>query len=137
MLLIACAVPLESNAEYGDVVLNNFSDEVNFRPVVFPHWFHRIRYTCKACHDDLEFKFKAGGNKIKMSDILNGRYCGACHNGKIAWDIENCDLCHTAEVGTKTKVHRSSQQKILDVRARKSTGTEIPEQQKIPEEQKK
>ena len=129
ILLAVCALPLEGQAEYGDVVLNNFSDEINFRPVVFPHWFHRIRYTCKVCHDDLEFKFKAGGNNIKMSDILNGRYCGACHNGKIAWDIENCDLCHTAEVGTKTKVHRSSQQRILDVRMRRAKKAETPAQQ--------
>lgn len=116
VFLAVCVVSLEGKTEYGDVVLNNFSDEVGIRPVVFPHWFHRIRYTCKVCHDDLEFKFKAGGNKMKMSDIINGRYCGACHNGKIAWDIENCDLCHSAELGSKTKVHNSTQQRIQDVR---------------------
>ena len=31
-----------ARAEYGDVVINEFSDEAGMRPVVFPHWFHRI-----------------------------------------------------------------------------------------------
>jgi hypothetical protein len=39
-------------AEYGDVVINNYSDAQNIRPVVFPHWFHRIRFACKVCHTE-------------------------------------------------------------------------------------
>ena len=31
-----------AKAEYGDVVINNYSDEAGMRPVVFPHWFHRL-----------------------------------------------------------------------------------------------
>ena len=58
-----------ADAEYGDVVINNYSDEEEMRPVVFPHWFHRIRYSCKVCHADLGFKFKAGGNDITMVNI--------------------------------------------------------------------
>ena len=34
--------PREAQAEYGDVVINNFSDAAGVRPVVFPHWFHRV-----------------------------------------------------------------------------------------------
>ena len=52
-------------AEYGDVVINNASDEAGMRPVVFPHWFHRIRFRCKVCHADLGFKFKAGGQRYQ------------------------------------------------------------------------
>ena len=52
------------------------------RPVVFPHWFHRIRFRCKVCHADLGFQFKAGGNDINMLKIIDGEYCGACHNGQ-------------------------------------------------------
>lgn len=100
-------------AEYGDVVLNNYSDKAEIRPVIFPHWFHRIRYRCKTCHGDLGFKFKAGGDQINMLKIINGEYCGACHNGKIAWSVENCDLCHSAKKGTPTQVHRSTLQLLL------------------------
>jgi len=76
-------------AEYGDIVINNFSDGAGMRPAVFPHWFHRIRFRCKVCHADLGFKFQAGGNEINMVKIIDGQFCGACHNGEIAWSVEN------------------------------------------------
>jgi len=117
-LLALSAVPLwvrTASAEYGDIVINNFSDQSGMRPVVFPHWFHRIRYRCKVCHADLGFKFQAGGNQISMLKIIDGTYCGACHNGEVAWSVENCNLCHTAKPGTPTQVHESSLQKLLRV----------------------
>lgn len=106
-----CILPV--NAEYGDVVINNYSDEAGMRPVVFPHWFHRVRFRCKVCHADLGFEFKAGGNEINMLKIIDGEYCGACHNGDIAWSVENCDLCHSAKPGTPTQVHESTLQKLV------------------------
>jgi c(7)-type cytochrome triheme protein len=109
-LALLLASPAATRAEYGDVVINNYSDAANMRPVVFPHWFHRIRYTCKVCHADLGIKFKAGGNEINMLKIIDGQYCGACHNGTIAWAVENCNLCHSAKPGTPTMVHESTVQ---------------------------
>ena len=100
-------------AEYGDIVLNLYSDKSDIRPVIFPHWFHRMRYRCKTCHGDLGFQLKAGGSEINMLKIINGEYCGACHNGKIAWAMENCDLCHSAKKGTPTQVHKSTTQTLL------------------------
>lgn len=102
-----------ARAEYGDVVINEFSDEAGMRPVVFPHWFHRIRFRCKVCHGDLGFKFEAGGNGINMLKIIDGEYCGACHNGNVAWSIENCDLCHSGIPNTPTQVHHSTTQKLV------------------------
>jgi c(7)-type cytochrome triheme protein len=102
-----------ANAEYGDVVINEFSDEAGMRPVIFPHWFHRIRFRCKVCHGDLGFKFQAGGNEINMLKIIDGEYCGACHNGDVAWSIENCDLCHSGIPETPTQVHHSTTQKLV------------------------
>lgn len=99
-------------AEYGDVVINNYSDKAGMRPVVFPHWFHRVRFRCKVCHADLGFKFKAGGNEIDMLKIIDGQYCGACHNGEIAWAVENCNLCHSGKPGTPTQVHESTIHKL-------------------------
>jgi len=102
-----------SRAEYGDVVINNYSDDAGMRPVIFPHWFHRIRFRCKVCHADLGFEFKAGGNEINMLKIIDGEYCGACHNGEIAWSVENCIMCHSAKPGTPTQVHESTTSKLL------------------------
>lgn len=109
MILTAGWVDMrDARAEYGDVVINNHSDAAGMRPAVFPHWFHRIRFRCKVCHADLGFKFKAGGNDINMVKIIDGQYCGACHNGNIAWSIENCNLCHSGKPGTPTQVHEST-----------------------------
>jgi c(7)-type cytochrome triheme protein len=97
----------DAHAEYGDIVINNASDANGIRPVIFPHWFHRMRYACKSCHSDIGFPFKAGGSKVNMLSIINGEHCGACHNGEIAWSVENCDLCHSALPNTPTQVHKS------------------------------
>ena len=102
-----------AQAEYGDIVINNFSDPEGIRPVVFPHWFHRLRFRCKVCHGDLGFKFKAGGNKIQMINILEGEFCGACHNDEISWGPENCDLCHSGIPGIKTQVHGGTKQILV------------------------
>ncbi|MEH6472259.1 MAG: c(7)-type cytochrome triheme domain-containing protein [Halopseudomonas sp.] len=103
-----------AHAEYGDIVINNYSDEAGMRPAVFPHWFHRIRFRCKVCHADLGFKFQAGGNKINMLKIIDGEFCGACHNGEVAWSTENCNLCHSAKPETQTQVHHSTVQNLVD-----------------------
>lgn len=122
MLLLTGIYSNYSKAEYGDIVINNYSDEAGMRPVVFPHWFHRIRFRCKVCHADLGFKFKAGGNNINMVKILDGEYCGECHNGEIAWAVENCNLCHSAKPGTLTQVHESTIQRLLTTSDKKLSG---------------
>jgi c(7)-type cytochrome triheme protein len=119
LLLVAMALATvflvdidEARAEYGDVVINNYSDAAGMRPAIFPHWFHRVRFRCKVCHADLGFKFKAGGNEINMVKIIDGQFCGACHNGELAWSVENCNLCHSGKPGTPTQVHESTVQKL-------------------------
>ena len=120
VLLAAAAViainslPERAEAEYGDVVINEYSDDAGMRPVVFPHWFHRIRFRCKVCHGDLGFAFKAGGNEIDMVKIIDGQYCGACHDGDVAWSIENCELCHSGQPNTPTQVHHSTVQQLIN-----------------------
>jgi c(7)-type cytochrome triheme protein len=111
MLLALCAVlalvlaVAPAQAEYGDVVLNKRSQEEGMRPVVFSHWFHRIRFRCKVCHDELGFKMRAGANDVRMVDVANGKFCGLCHNGEIAWGAERCDLCHSGRPGLKSRIH--------------------------------
>lgn len=52
--------------------------------------------TCKECHTDGMFPtMKQGSVKITMADIYDGKLCGACHNGKKAFDAKaNCARCH-------------------------------------------
>ncbi|HZX33230.1 MAG TPA: c(7)-type cytochrome triheme domain-containing protein [Rhodocyclaceae bacterium] len=94
----------EASAEYADVVINRNAEKAGMRPVIFPHWFHRIRFRCKVCHAELGFKMRAGSNLITMADIIDGRFCGACHNGEIAWSPENCDLCHSGRRGLQSGI---------------------------------
>jgi c(7)-type cytochrome triheme protein len=72
--------PLPS--EYGRVIISNFSRKEGMSPVVFDHWMHRSKFTCRLCHVDIGFAMSAGGTKIHAGDNMNGIYCGTCHNGK-------------------------------------------------------
>ena len=117
LLAVICATAIvhgnNARAEYGDVVINNYSDAAGMRPVVFPHWFHRIRFRCKVCHADLGFKFKAGGNDINMLKIFDGQFCGRCHNNSTAWGVENCVLCHSGVPNMNTRVHNSTSDRLV------------------------
>lgn len=101
-----------ARAEYGDIVINNYADAAGVSPVIFPHWLHRMRFTCNVCHADLGFKLKAGSSGINMAKIMDGQFCGACHNGSIAWNVENCSMCHSAKLGTPTQVHEGKVQEF-------------------------
>lgn len=103
MLFLPVVQPVQ--AEYGDVVLNRYAEKEGMRPVVFPHWFHRERFRCKVCHHELGFKMRAGSNDVKMNDILDGKFCGMCHNNDVAWGPENCDLCHSGKQGLSSGIY--------------------------------
>lgn len=105
-IVAALALPqAAARAEYGDVVFNRRSEQNGVAPVVFPHWFHRIRFRCKVCHDELGFTMRAGANDVRMSDVSEGRFCGMCHNGRVAWGAERCDLCHTGKPGLTSRIY--------------------------------
>lgn len=108
ILLVIC-VSTMVGAEYADVVLNRMAEKNDMRPVIFPHWFHRIRFRCKVCHHELGFEMRAGANEITMGKIIDGQYCGMCHNGEIAWSVDNCHLCHSGKPGLKTGIRGSNE----------------------------
>jgi c(7)-type cytochrome triheme protein len=99
LAFLALLVPSPASAEYGDVVFNKRSEKAGMRPVIFSHWFHRIRFKCNVCHTEIGFKMRARANDIHMADIKDGKFCGACHNNKIAWGPEKCNLCHSGLAG--------------------------------------
>ena len=74
--------------EYGRVVLNNYSEKAGMSPVVFDHWLHRSKFTCRLCHVDIAFAMKTGSTGIKASDNMKGYYCGTCHNGKMVQGVD-------------------------------------------------
>lgn len=102
---LTCIGPaLVAWAEYADVIINSHSENEGVAPVIFPHWFHRIRFQCSVCHVELGIQMRAGGTDMRMEQLMDGQYCGACHDGKTAWPLDNCDLCHSGSAGLETGV---------------------------------
>jgi c(7)-type cytochrome triheme protein len=90
----ALAVP--SLARLGDVKFSRKdSVAMEIPPAIFPHLPHWIKFKCYVCHDAI-FKMKAGADKVTMDAISDGKFCGACHNGKTAFpaNFSTCDRCH-------------------------------------------
>ena len=102
LILLVCGflvlfdISTVSKAEYGDITMNREASKAGMPPVVFPHWFHRIRFKCKVCHPAI-FKMRAGANPVNMIKIIKGEFCGKCHNGRIAWPPLYCDRCHSGK----------------------------------------
>ncbi len=87
-----------AGAAPGDFTLprKGSASTVEFPPAVFPHTLHRVLFKCYVCHDPL-FKMKVGADTMTMEEMNNAKYCGACHDGKTAFDassFENCARCH-------------------------------------------
>lgn len=82
--------------EVGDIEFKRATKEVgDYPPATYPHWVHRMQYRCYVCHEEI-FKMKAGADVITMPEIEDGKFCGKCHNGKIAFGVvfEACPRCH-------------------------------------------
>ena len=80
----------------GNMTMNRISTTNGVPAVVFPHWKHRSRFRCYACHPDI-FEMQVGANEINMEAMRNGEFCGRCHDGRTAWAIgfDTCRECHS------------------------------------------
>ncbi len=65
--------------------------------VIFDHKTHSDWINCTSCHPAI-FKDELGGNKIKMTDMPKGLYCGVCH-GKVSFTFADCLRCHKKTTG--------------------------------------
>lgn len=97
--------------EYGQEIINNYSERAHLSPVVFDHWLHRANFTCRVCHVDLAFGMKVNATGVRAADNMRGYYCGTCHNGKMAHqdrkvfeacakefghkEAKRCERCHS------------------------------------------
>jgi c(7)-type cytochrome triheme protein len=64
-------------------------------PVTFTHASHLGRGAkCADCHPGL-FKMQKGGVPLTMDAMAGGKACGACHNGKKAFEVMDGDKCAT------------------------------------------
>lgn len=84
---ISLAVPLGRVLEW----------KTGISTVVFDGRIHAEKgLRCNDCHPHI-FMMKKDYRKMKMVEIIAGKYCGACHNGKKAFasnTAESCSRCH-------------------------------------------
>ena len=92
VLLAPVAVSIANPAVIEMKHAEDGADEVG---VIF-HWKHQEVFQCYACHPSLFTKI--GKAAVTHDEMKAGRYCGACHNGEMAFDVgdENvsCEVCH-------------------------------------------
>ena len=69
-------------------------------PVEFSHNFHAKAFACDSCHLQI-WPMQRGIKKMKMEDLYQGKYCGSCHNGNLAFSSMDCAKCHIDKKGAK------------------------------------
>jgi c(7)-type cytochrome triheme protein len=100
--------PPAQPANYGKVILNSQAAKPGSPgAVVFDHWLHRSKFTCRLCHVDIGFAMEANASGIRAESNRQGFHCGACHDGKRIIDgnpvfascsdaaTNQCDRCHS------------------------------------------
>jgi c(7)-type cytochrome triheme protein len=92
--------PLPPREEYGTILMDRVSTRAGQQPVVFSHWLHRRKFTCRVCHGELDFQMKSNTTEISERANRSGKFCGSCHNGKVAFRHNgNCEKCHNGDLG--------------------------------------
>ena len=110
--------PQPAAESYGDVLIDRTSHAHQVLPVPFSHWVHRVKYTCRVCHYELEFSMKSNDTAIVCDKgRMGGRYCAACHNGKVSFgpkdeEGENCGRCHSGNASPSWKKFRDLQERL-------------------------
>lgn len=61
--------------------------------VGFSHAKHAEDNSCDKCHTRL-YATARSKSKVSMNEMYKGKSCGACHDGKNAFDIKKCGSCH-------------------------------------------
>ncbi len=109
---------LPSPVEYGDVLMSRTSQKEGMVPVVFSHWVHRARFTCRVCHTELFFSMAADQTQIVCREgKMDGAFCAVCHNGTAAFGpregaVKNCAKCHNANASPNRETFQSLQKKL-------------------------
>ncbi|HIJ60373.1 MAG TPA: hypothetical protein HPP56_07170 [Nitrospirae bacterium] len=91
-LFLVCLFYINANASGGDILYTK-----PVKSVLFSHQTHS-KISCDKCHSGLfEMKALSAQNNpdFNMDALYKGKYCGACHNGKVAFASNTqCARCH-------------------------------------------
>jgi len=79
--------PPAQPSNYGKVILDSRASKPGSPgAVVFDHWLHRSKFTCRLCHVDIGFAMEAKATGVTPESNRQGFHCGACHDGKKLFD---------------------------------------------------
>jgi c(7)-type cytochrome triheme protein len=110
--------PLPSPETYDEVFMGRNYPKRVMAPVSFSHWEHRVKYTCRVCHYELEFAMKAGDTPIVCDNgLMNGKHCAVCHNGKISFgpregNTDKCSMCHGSNASSNWAKFKALQNRL-------------------------
>ncbi len=93
-LFLSIGISLAAGTGGGDLTFK----PQNAKPVTFSHEEHvNVKeLKCSACHNHT-FQMGKDEDKMDMSKMTKGLFCGHCHNGTKAFDVKdktNCQRCH-------------------------------------------
>jgi len=69
----------------------------NMPEIIFSHRKHTVWNGCELCHPEIFSSMKKGKTKVTMTEIFEGKYCGACHV-TVAFPTTDCQRCHSRPV---------------------------------------
>ncbi len=101
--LLALVTGLASAASYPEAPIV-FDKPVT--GVIFSHKVHMDKgLSCEMCHNrlfEMQAKKAQGNADFVMESLYQGKYCGACHNGSLAFAANTrCATCHIGVKGAK------------------------------------
>jgi c(7)-type cytochrome triheme protein len=91
VFVLLVTAPVFAGVGGGNITLKNKGGDV-----VFTHEAHvsGTGLQCTQCHDKLYTNAKQH-KQVSMKQMLKGKSCGACHNGKTAFSVKgDCVRCH-------------------------------------------
>lgn len=71
--------------------------------VEFSHYTHMemasIGKNCPTCHNDVYHIVTKKNPAFTMKQMADGKACGVCHNGKMAFSVKgDCTTCHAGDI---------------------------------------
>lgn len=78
--------------QHGDVVVGKMA--------IFRHSTKMAKLECTECHDKLFLTGKQH-EKREMEQLVEGKSCGTCHNGRKAFSVTaHCKNCHRKDASS-------------------------------------
>jgi c(7)-type cytochrome triheme protein len=96
LLVTGAVYAQQKKVDGGDIKFESKGSDLG--PVTFSHDTHasQQKLKCTDCHTKL-FKMKKGDSKMTQAAFGEGKYCGACHDGKKTFSATakaDCGKCH-------------------------------------------